>query len=98
MAENASRGERGAAGNGWYVPWTDSMGYYDAVNFARRIPASCRVEVTRAGLGDYTCPPAGIARLWNAVHPGNKKIVWVQGSQHGYTPPDYDGRDVTREE
>ena len=98
MAVNASRGQRKAAGNWWYVPWTDSMGYYDAVNFAKRIPASCRVEVTRAGLGDYTCPPMGIARLWNAIHPGDKKILWVQGSTHGYVPPAYEGRDFVREE
>ena len=74
------------------------MGYYDAVNFARRIPDSCRVEITRAGLGDYTCPPMGIARLWNAIHPGNRSILWVQGSTHGYTPPEYEGRDFVREE
>ena len=98
MAVNASRRERGAAGNSWYVPWTDSMGYYDAVNFAKRIPASCRLEVTRAGLGDYTCPPMGIAKLWNAIHPGNRKILWVQGSTHGYVPPEYEGRDFVREE
>ena len=78
---------------GWYIPWVDALGYYDAVNFGKRIPKSCKTVITRAGLGDYICPPAGLAKLWNNI-PGNKKIVWIQGSQHGYVPPiKYEGRD-----
>lgn len=80
----------------WYVPWTESMGYYDAANFAKRIPKTCFTFITRAGLGDYICPPMGLAKLWNNI-PGNKKIVWVQGSEHGYVPPEYEGRDIVRE-
>lgn len=86
----------GLAGDGWYIPWTESMGYYDAANFARRIPTTCLTFITRAGLGDYCCPPMGLAKLWNNI-PGNKKILWVQGSEHGYVPPAYEGRDVVRE-
>ena len=95
---NTNRYDGKTSSNWWYIPWTDAMGYYDAANFARRIPASCRVEITRAGLGDYTCPPMGLAKLWNNIHPGNKRIVWVQGSTHGYVPPEYEGRDFVREE
>ena len=95
---NTNRFDGKTSSNRWYVPWTDAMGYYDAANFAKRIPASCRVEIPRAGLGDYTCPPMGIAKLWNNIHPGNKKIRWVQGSTHGYMPPEYEGRDFVREE
>ena len=85
------------AADGWYIEWVDALGYYDAANFAKRIPASCHTFVTRAGLGDYCCPPTGLAKLWNNI-PGNKKIKWVQGSQHGYVPPkDYRGRDTFRE-
>lgn len=84
------------ASDGWYIPWTESMGYYDAANFARRIPATCLTVITRAGLGDYCCPPTGLAKLWNNI-PGNKKVVWVQGSEHGYVPPAYEGRDIVRE-
>ena len=97
MRTNSMRTERNAAGGGWYVPWTDSMGYYDAVNWAKRIPASCHTIITRAGLGDYTCPPMGLMKLWKNI-PGNKKIVWVQGSEHGYVPPNYEGRDFVFEE
>ena len=92
MHTNSTRKKRNMAGDGWYVPWTESMGYYDAVNWAKRIPTSCRTIITRAGLGDYCCPPMGLAKLWNGI-PGNKEICWVQGSEHGYVPPQYEGRD-----
>lgn len=80
------------ASNVWYIPWVDALGYYDAANFGKRIPKSCRTIITRAGLGDYCCPPTGVAKLWNNI-PGDKQIRWVQGSQHGYVPPTYEGRD-----
>ncbi len=47
--------------------------------------AKCRVEITRAGLGDYTCPPSGLALFYNAIK-SPKSITWVQGSRHGHTP------------
>ncbi len=75
------------ASDGWYIPWTDAMGYYDAANFARRIPKTCHTFITRAGLGDYCCPPTGIAKMWNNMT-CPKKILWVQGSTHGYVPPE----------
>ena len=83
------------AADGWYIPWVDALGYYDAAIFGKRIPKSCRTVITRAGLGDYCCPPTGLAKLWNNI-PGNKEIHWVQGSQHGYVPPAYEGRDSVR--
>ena len=85
------------AADGWYIPWVEALGYYDAAIFAKRIPTSCRTVITRAGLGDYCCPPTGLAKMWNNI-PGNKEIHWVQGSQHGYVPPvAYEGRDIVRE-
>ena len=34
--------------------------------------------------------------MWNNIET-NKKIIWVQGSQHGYVPPEeYVGRDIVR--
>ena len=83
------------AADGWYIPWTEALGYYDAANFAKRIPTSCRTVITRAGIGDYCCPPTGLAKMWNNI-PGNKEIHWMQGSQHGYQPPAYEGRDFVR--
>jgi len=97
MYNNNIRRERKISSDGWYIPWTESMGYYDAANFAKRIPAqTCHTFITRAGLGDYCCPPMGLAKLWNNI-PGNKEIRWVQGSEHGYVPPEYEGRDFVRE-
>ena len=91
---DVTRGESGItwccniAGNvlykGWYIPWVKELGYYDAVNHAKRI--KCPVVITRAGLGDYTCPPTGLAVLYNSIT-APKKIIWVQGSDHGYVPP-----------
>ena len=88
--------ELGRNRGGWHLHWVPALGYYDAVNFAKRVPTSCRVEISRAGLGDYVCPPSGLAILWNNLS-GPKKICWVQGCQHDYVPPDYDGRDIVRE-
>ena len=95
MFNNNVRRERKISSDGWYMPWTESMGYYDAANFAKRIPTTCRTVITRAGLGDYCCPPMGLAKLYNNI-PGNKQINWVQGSEHGYVPPAYEGRDFVR--
>ena len=75
------------AGDGWYIGWTDAMGYYDAANFAKRIPKTCLTIITRAGLGDYCCPPTGLAKLYNNMT-CPKQINWVQGSTHGYVPPE----------
>ena len=69
---------------GWYIPWVKELGYYDAVNHVKRI--KCPMVITRAGLGDYTCPPTGLAVLYNNMT-APKKIIWVQGSDHGYVPP-----------
>ena len=33
--------------------------------------------------------------LWNTLK-CPKTILWMQGSEHGYIPPDYEGRDTTR--
>ena len=67
----------------WHIPWAPGLGYYDAVSHIAR--AKCPVEITRAGLGDYTCPPSGLALFYNAIK-APKSITWVQGSRHGHTP------------
>lgn len=91
-----ARLEGKAPTNNWYVPWTESLGYYECEYLAKRIPANCRVAILRAGLGDYTCPPRGVAAFWNALECDNASIRWVQGSTHGHVPPPYEGRDTTR--
>jgi len=69
----------------WRVEETEIMRYFDPVNMAKRVNPKCRVEITRAGLGDYCCPPSGIAVLYNNLR-CPKKINWIQGSTHGYVP------------
>lgn len=66
----------------WYVKWVPGLGYYDACSMASRIPGTCRVNVTMAGLGDYICPPSGVMAFYNSVT-APKKIVFVQNAQHG---------------
>ncbi len=77
------------------IKFVEALGYFDSVNFAKRVPATCYVDIARAGLGDYTCQPSGLAILWNSLK-CPKTIVWVQGSEHGYVPPEYEGRDTVR--
>ncbi len=94
LPRNNDRLAKKASTCGWYIPWVKGMGYYDTVNWAKRIPTTCRTDISRAGLGDYICPPMGVAKLYNAIPGDNKSIRWVQGSDHGYEPPEYEGRDV----
>jgi cephalosporin-C deacetylase-like acetyl esterase len=68
---------------GWRPDWADGLGYYDAVNMAKRI--KCETFIT-SGLGDYVCPPSGISVLYNNIK-APKTIVYIQGSTHGYDPP-----------
>ncbi|MBQ6138014.1 MAG: acetylxylan esterase [Kiritimatiellae bacterium] len=69
----------------WFIPYAPGLEYFDSISHVRR--AKCPVEITRAGLGDYTCPPSGLAAYFNAIR-GPKSILWVQGSTHGLVPPD----------
>ena len=66
--------------------FTPALAYFDCANMARRITAD--VNVTRAGLGDYTSPPSGITVFYNNLDRAkSKRITYVQGSRHGYIPP-----------
>ena len=68
---------------GWLPAYVPALNYYDSVFHAKRI--KCPVTITRAGLGDYTCPPSGLAILYNNLK-APKKIIWFQGSTHGFVP------------
>ena len=70
----------------WFVEWRPGLDYYDTVNMAKRIPKTCRVGISRVGMGDYIAAPSGIAIFYNAlVCP--KRSAWLQGSQHSTYPP-----------
>ena len=57
----------------------------------RVVTFSCLVGV----LTSLAAYGEGVTRAENNI-PGNKEIKWVQGSQHGYVPPSYKGRDIVR--
>lgn len=62
-----------------HIDYYPALGYYDAVHHAKRI--QCPVEITRAGLGDLTCPPTGVASVYNNIKT-TKSIIWYQGISH----------------
>lgn len=68
----------------WHIPYVPGIDYFDPVHHARRV--KCTTTILRAGLGDYTCPPSGIALFFYQLHVP-RSIRWVQGSTHGYVPP-----------
>ena len=61
-----------------YQPGLD---YFDPVNFIRRAPETCLVDIVRAGLGDYVAQPSGVAVLFNNA-PGKKRVVYYQNCAH----------------
>ncbi len=64
---------------GWRPDWTEALGYYDIVNHAKRV--KCPVTIS-AGLGDYVCPPSGVAILYNNIK-SPKSLEFTQGKKHG---------------
>ena len=64
---------------GWRPNWKKGLGYYDTVNFARRIKCPVQIE---AGLSDWVCPPSGVWCLYNVL-PGSKRMKMFQGRNHG---------------
>ena len=77
----------GRFNNVFGIGYTEAMRYLDAAVLAEYIDAY--VEIPRCGLGDYTCPPAGIIAAYNAMK-CKKKISIYQNTTHGYVPSDTD--------
>ncbi|MBQ9500732.1 MAG: acetylxylan esterase [Lentisphaeria bacterium] len=69
----------------WRIKYVPALDYFDPVFMAKRIKKA-EVTITRAGLGDYTCPPSGLAVSYNNLATPRKTIRWVQGSDHGFVP------------
>ena len=70
----------------WYPKWAPGLDYFDQVNVAKRVPKTCRVTISRIGLGDYIAPPCGAAIMYRSLK-CPKSAFWVQGSTHSYVPP-----------
>ena len=62
----------------WHIKPTPALFYYDPVFHIRRYDGRLKVL---AGLGDYVCPPSGMAALYNNAK-GPKEIVYTQGAGH----------------
>ena len=66
----------------WHIRPTEALKYYDTIYHMRRYDGKVKLM---AGLGDYVCPPSGVAALYNGIS-APKKIVWKQGRTHAYSP------------
>ncbi|MBQ6135955.1 MAG: DUF2341 domain-containing protein, partial [Kiritimatiellae bacterium] len=70
----------------WGIPCVPGAYYFDSALHAKRVPRDCIAEITRLGMGDYTCPPRGVLlSYYNMKCAVSAKLV--QGSDHGYIPP-----------
>jgi hypothetical protein len=69
------------------IKYAEGMRYLDAATLAEYIDTNAYVEIPRCGLGDYSCPPAGVLAAYNAMR-CKKKINIYQNSTHGYVPSD----------
>lgn len=58
------------------------LGYFDTVNFAKRVKAPVEIE---AGLTDWVCPPSGVWVLFNNLK-GPAQMTMYQGLDHGGYP------------
>ena len=67
------------------IAYQPALDYYDAVFMAKRI-TQAEVTILRAGLGDYNCPPSGVAISYRNLATPDKTIRWYQGSDHGFVP------------
>ena len=81
----AGQEKAGRIHGSWRIAYTPALDYYDAAFMAKRIKKA-QVDITRAGLGDYICPPSGLAICYNNLATPKKSIRWVQGSNHGFIP------------
>ena len=70
---------------GWRIKYVPALDYYDPVFMAKRIKKA-KVDIIRAGLGDYVCPPSGLAISYNNLATPDKTIRWYQSSDHGFVP------------
>ncbi|MBQ6102933.1 MAG: hypothetical protein IJL06_04605, partial [Kiritimatiellae bacterium] len=70
----------------WGIPCVPGASYFDAALHAKRVPRDCVAQITRLGMGDYTCLPRGVLLSYYSM-PCAATANLVQGSNHGYVPP-----------
>ena len=70
----------------WGIPSVAGAFYFDSALHAKRVPRDCLAQITRLGMGDYTCPPRGVLLSYYNMK-CQASAYLVQGSDHGYVPP-----------
>ena len=70
----------------WGIPSVPGAFYFDSALHAKRVPRDCIANITRLGMGDYTCPPRGVLLSYYNMK-CQVTADLVQGSDHGYVPP-----------
>ena len=63
--------------------YESELDYFDPCLHARRM--KCPVEISKAGLGDYCSPPSSLTVFYNNLKVP-RRIVYYQGSTHGWWP------------
>ena len=74
-------GEKAGRQRGTCPDYQPGLDYFDPVNFVKRAPETCLVDIVRAGLGDYVAQPSGVAVLFNNA-PGKKRVTYYQNCAH----------------
>lgn len=69
----------------WGPKYVPGLNYFDPVFHAAHIPEKCFVDIPRAGLGDYICPPSGVTAMYNQIK-CPKCIAYFQNSTHPFVP------------
>ncbi len=77
---------------GWGVFEGNALRYFD---LSVRASYTEKKTLIRAGLGDYTSPPAGIVAMYHKLR-GEKQLILVQSREHLYVSPE--AEDFTVEE
>ncbi|MBS1368654.1 MAG: acetylxylan esterase [Lentisphaeria bacterium] len=66
----------------WHIRPTEALKYYDTIYHMRRYNGKVRLM---AGLGDYVCPPFGMAVIFEEAQ-GPKEIIYTQSAGHSGNP------------
>ena len=66
----------------WHIRPTEALKYYDTIYHMRRYDGKVKLM---AGLGDYVCPPSGMAVIYEEAK-GPKEIVYTQSAGHNGNP------------
>jgi len=79
----AGHAKQGRIRSSFAPEYSPGLDYFDAAFHAKRI--KCPVFVSKAGLGDWPCPPAGVMSMFNNLQVP-AEIHFYQSAGHARTP------------